>query len=92
MTAQHVVISGCSGAGKSSLLSELAKRGFATVEEPGRRILREELASGGQALPWIDQKAFLRRVLVMAMDDLNAAPRVSPVFFDRSLIDAASAD
>ncbi|GAB2176682.1 hypothetical protein DLREEDagr8_22400 [Dongia sp. agr-C8] len=45
-----VAISGCSGA-KSSLREELARRGPATAEEPGRRIVREETAHGGTALP-----------------------------------------
>ncbi|MPT22826.1 MAG: ATPase, partial [Starkeya sp.] len=39
---RFVVISGCSGGGKSTLLTELARRGFAVVEEPGRRIVAEE--------------------------------------------------
>ncbi len=47
-----VVISGCSGGGKSTLLAELARRGHAVVEEPGRRIVAQELARGGPALPW----------------------------------------
>jgi hypothetical protein len=33
---RFVVISGCSGGGKSTLLAELARRGQAVVEEPGR--------------------------------------------------------
>jgi predicted ATPase len=33
-----VVISGCSGGGKSALLSEFARRGYRTVDEPGLRI------------------------------------------------------
>ena len=60
------VISGCSGSGKSSLLAELARRGFATAEEPGRRVVREELASGGDALPWINGIAFARRITALA--------------------------
>jgi predicted ATPase len=35
---RFVVISGCSGGGKSTLLAELGRRGHAVVEEPGRRI------------------------------------------------------
>jgi hypothetical protein len=38
-----VLISGCSGGGKSMLLIELGRRGYATVEEPGRRIVKEEI-------------------------------------------------
>jgi predicted ATPase len=44
---QFVVISGCSGGGKSTLIAELGRRGYPVVEEPGRRIVKEELASGG---------------------------------------------
>ena len=87
-----VVISGCSGGGKSTLLAELARRGYATVEEPGRRIVREELASGGGALPWVDAVAFARRAIQMALADLDGARGLEGwVFFDRGLIDAASA-
>lgn len=86
------IISGCSGGGKSTLLAELARRGFATVDEPGRRVVREELASGGTALPWIDAIAFARRITAMARADHEAARDWhGPVFFDRGLIDAAAA-
>ena len=89
---RFVVISGCSGGGKSTLLAELAQRGHATVEEPGRRIVREELESGGDALPWVDAIAFLRRAVQMALADLEGAGRLEGwVFFDRGLVDAASA-
>jgi predicted ATPase len=47
---RFVVISGCSGGGKSTLIAEFGRRGYAIVEEPGRRIVKEELANGGSAL------------------------------------------
>ncbi|GAA3109235.1 AAA family ATPase [Rhizobium viscosum] len=87
-----VVISGCSGGGKSTLLEELSRRGHATVEEPGRRIVREELAGQGAALPWVDPAAFARRAIAMACEDRKLAEiRSGWTFFDRGLIDAASA-
>ena len=74
------------------LIAELARRGFATVAEPGRRIVAEELAGDGAALPWVDPAAFARRALAMALADrAAAAPLPGPVFFDRGLIDAAAA-
>jgi predicted ATPase len=89
--SQFVVISGCSGGGKSTLLVELAMRGCAVVEEPGRRIVREELSSGSSALPWLDTGAFLRRAIAMSLTDLSsAATHEGWVFFDRCLIDAAA--
>jgi predicted ATPase len=88
---RFVVISGCSGGGKSTLLNELGRRGHAVVEEPGRRIVKQELASGGSALPWIDGIAFVRRAIAVALDDRTAASsRSGWVFFDRGLIDAAA--
>lgn len=87
-----VVISGCSGGGKSALLAHLAERGYGTVEEPGRNIVREELSRGGTALPWSDAAAFARRALDMAVSDYRkAALRKGIIFFDRGVIDAAAA-
>ncbi|WLP53293.1 AAA family ATPase [Agrobacterium fabrum] len=88
---RFIILSGCSGGGKSTLLAELARRGFATVEEPGRRIVIEETRNGGTALPWIDIQAFARRAIAMALEDRRVTPKEGLVFFDRGLIDAASA-
>lgn len=89
---RSVLISGCSGGGKSTLLGELGRRGHAIVEEPGRRIVRQELESDGAALPWIDMAAFARRAIEMAIADHAAARgQAGWTFFDRGLIDAAAA-
>jgi predicted ATPase len=86
------LITGCSGGGKSTLLAELRVRGRHVVEEPGRRIVRQELETGGQCLPWVDPEAFSRRAIRMALADRVAAgAHPGWVFFDRGLIDAASA-
>ena len=89
---RFVVISGCSSGGKSTLIAELGKRGYAVVDEPGRRIVKEELARGGSALPWVDGVAFARRAMAIALADRAAAGSLDGwVFFDRGLIDAAAA-
>jgi predicted ATPase len=90
-TNRFVVISGCSGGGKSSLIAELVRRGYSAVEEPGRRIVQEELQRGGSALPWVDSRAFLDRVYALALADHAAAADLEGwVFFDRGLVDAAA--
>jgi predicted ATPase len=66
------------------------------VPEPGRRIVAEELAGDGAALPWTNPAAFARRALAMARADLASAAGTAPagtgpIFFDRGLIDAAVA-
>jgi predicted ATPase len=89
---RFVVISGCSGGGKSTLLAELAARGFAVVEEPGRRIVKEELESAGAALPWVNLSAFAQRAIDVAIADRSAiAANEGWTFFDRGLVDAAIA-
>ncbi|WP_220814330.1 AAA family ATPase [Pseudomonas paralcaligenes] len=92
-TSQFVILSGCSGGGKSTLLAELQRRGYDVIEEPGRRIVQDELRNGGQALPWVDMVGFLRRVIQQAQDDHANAQRNSSqwVFFDRGLVDAVAA-
>ncbi|MEO6014884.1 MAG: AAA family ATPase [Devosia sp.] len=90
--SRFVIISGCSGGGKSTLLDELARRGHATVPEPGRRVVREEQANGGSALPWADTRAFVDRIMAMAKADYAAASgNPGWTFFDRGLFDAVSA-
>jgi predicted ATPase len=87
-----IIISGCSGGGKSTLLAELRRRGFSTVDEPGRRIVAEELDRGGNALPWVDAVAFCRRAVEVSLADRAIADASARwVFFDRGLIDAIAA-
>lgn len=92
MSDRYVVLSGCSGGGKSSLLAELQRRGHSVIDEPGRRVVKAELQAGGAALPWVDIAAFARRAIEVSIGDHNSA-RALPgwVFFDRGLIDAAAA-
>lgn len=74
------------------MLAELKARGHAVVEEPGRRIIAEETATGGTALPWVNLASFLHRAIEVALSDHTAAASHDGwVFFDRGLIDAASA-
>jgi predicted ATPase len=63
------------------------------VEEPGRRIVKQELAGKGSALPWVNGAAFAQRAIELAVADRRtAADRPAGwVFFDRGLVDPAAA-
>lgn len=90
MTVDHfVMISGCSGGGKSTLLAELGRRGYTVVAEPGRRIIAEARAGTGGALPWEDPAAFARRAMAMSVADYQTSSGLT--FFDRGVVDAAVA-
>jgi predicted ATPase len=88
MPLRRIVISGCSGGGKSSLIDGLASQGFDTVAEAGRIIVRQELDTGGQALPWIDPKLFAERLAALAFEQFNSVAELDGlVFFDRSILE-----
>ena len=92
LNSLHIILSGCSGGGKSTLLAELGRRGFPGVPEPGRRIVEDELRKNGTALPWVDLTAFAKRAIDIAVDDRKRASDKSGwVFFDRGLVDAVVA-
>lgn len=86
---RFVMISGCSGGGKSTLIEELARRGHAVVREPGRRIIADVRAGRAGALPWDDPAGFARHALAMSIADHQAAHGLT--FFDRGVVDAAVA-
>ena len=89
---KRIAISGCSGGGKSSLIDALAKRGYSTFSEPGREIVREQLATAGDALPWLNSSAFIELCLARATSFYEQAEEEQGiVFYDRSIIDALSA-
>lgn len=92
MAPKLVVISGCSGAGKSTLLGALAARGHAVFEEPGRRVVKAELASGGEGLPWVDAAKFASLCIELGLQQHAVATVGEGVaFFDRSIVDAFNA-
>lgn len=86
------VVTGCSGSGKSTLVAALAECGERVVEEPGRRIVREQLATGGDGLPWSNPQRFAELCAARALRDFDRhAPTGRRTFFDRGLVDVASA-
>lgn len=90
-SGRAVVLSGCSGGGKSTLLAALARRGFPVQQEAGRQIVREQMHIGGDALPWLDAGGFVELAAARTMHFFNRAALPSgPMFFDRSLVDLVS--
>ncbi len=90
--SNYVVISGCSGGGKSTLLSELASRGYSVVPEPGRQIVKEQIAINGDALPWVNLNKFLELALSRYIFQFNSQKEEDLIFFDRGIIDALQLD
>ncbi len=85
---RRIVLTGGPGAGKTSLIQALERRGLSCAPESGRAIIQGQVKVGGTALPWADREAYAR--LMLAMDSrIHAAAGVlsGPVFFDRGVPD-----
>ncbi len=86
----YFVISGGPGSGKTSIIDRLAARGFATVAESGRAIIREQAEIGGTAVHGGDAAAFGELMLARGIEDFRRmASADEPVFFDRGIAELA---
>lgn len=89
---RFVVLSGCSGGGKSTLLAALSRRGHAVYPEPGRQVVKEQRLIGGDALPWADMGGFVALTVSRSVHFLvTAAASDGRAFFDRGIVDQAAA-
>ncbi|KRA56264.1 ATPase [Caulobacter sp. Root655] len=85
---RRIVVTGGPGAGKTSLIDGLERRGLPRAFEAGRAIIQDQVQTGGTALPWADRKAYAR--LMLSLDSRvhdHAALLAGPVFFDRGVPD-----
>lgn len=83
----RVVISGGPGAGKTALLDELSRRGFACVAEVARRLIQEQVRDGGDALPWGDRARYCELMLTRSIESFRENDSMVVTFFDRGIPD-----
>lgn len=82
------VITGGPGSGKTILLEALQRAGYARTVEAGRGIIQDQVAIGGQALPWNNRTLFAELMLSWDMRSYRDAAQLNgPVFFDRGVVD-----
>jgi len=83
------VFTGGPGVGKTTVIRHLQALGELVVEETHRAVIREQVAAGGSAVPWIDQDAYAR---LAAARDIAIFERMAGetrrVFFDRGIMDS----
>lgn len=54
----YFIFTGGPGAGKTTVVEHLRIRGFSTVEESGRKIIKQQVLSNENAVPWLDRQKY----------------------------------
>lgn len=81
---RRIIITGGPGAGKSSLLEALRRKGYACQEEAARRVILQYY--GQNCTPWGDRQSFIREVSAQIEKDLQE-PICGLTFCDRGMLD-----
>jgi predicted ATPase len=85
------LFTGGSGAGKTTVIEELARLGYMVMPEVARNIIKEQNAIGGNATHLGDRNAYFEFMLKNSIRDFEMAlPLEEPVFFDRGIPDLIS--
>ena len=87
MSNRRVIFTGGPGAGKTTLFTALAARGYACVHDSARAIIQDRLRRGLSARP--DPAKFAAAILRMDVERYRQAPTEADlVFLDRAIPDA----
>lgn len=84
------VITGGPGFGKTILIEKLHELGYPIGGEIARQIIADQLAAGGDLLPWKDRSGFEKLVMKGRIDFLNSVDNHKIAFSDRGLPDQAA--
>lgn len=81
------IISGGPGAGKTTLIDELRRRGYTVSDEVSRKMIMQEVELGSDCLPWKDIACFSDKVLDDMLIALGSSSSSLLTFFDRGIPD-----
>lgn len=89
-TDYFYIITGGPGVGKTSVIHELNNYGFQTVPEDARKIIKEQIHSKGEALPWKNKALYANLMLKASVKSYNTMLAIESsdiTFFDRGIPD-----
>lgn len=85
-----IIITGGPGSGKTTLLDELQKNNYKYVPEVAREIIKKQISSNGDALPWGNVTKYRDLMLEQSIESYLSAltnPSSQLLFFDRGIPD-----
>lgn len=80
------VITGAPGTGKTTIVEHLKKIGYSCKEEISRKIISEQIAKNGEALPWKNLNLFSKKVFDLRKKQFLKS-KEKLCFFDRGIVD-----
>lgn len=84
----YYIFSGGPGGGKSTVLNILEEMGYLTVPEVARNIIRNQVRTNGDAVPWDNTVRYSKLMLLHSVVDFEEFMHVDKsCFFDRGIID-----
>jgi predicted ATPase len=84
---QIYIITGGPGFGKTELINELRQSEFRCSDEFARKIIEENIISGGEILPWKNTGLFQLEVLKQRIEFFESVPENTIAFADRGIVD-----
>ncbi|MDY3069332.1 MAG: AAA family ATPase [Parabacteroides sp.] len=82
------IFTGGPGSGKSTVLEILKNMGYLTVNEVAREIIKKQVWTGGDALPWMNTVRYANLMFFKSILDFEEFAHVDKTcFFDRGIID-----
>ena len=82
------IFTGGPGSGKSTVLETLKNMGYLTVNEVAREIIKNQVKTDGDALPWKNTVRYSNLMLLRSIVDFEEFVHIDkPCFFDRGIID-----
>lgn len=85
------VFTGDPGSGKTTVLNLLQNNGYITVPEVARDIIKKQIDTHGDAVPWGNNIRYSHLMLMRSIVDFEEHFHMEkPCFFDRGIIDEKS--
>lgn len=86
------VITGGPGVGKTTLLNALKSHNCEVIPEIARRLIKEQQASNGEALPWKNKVLYMNLMFNRSIESFKQTEekynKSIPIFFDRGFLDS----
>ncbi|ROV60278.1 ATPase [Vibrio ponticus] len=82
-----IIITGGPGAGKTSLINQLAQQGYQTFSEVSRDLIEQQAQLENGILPWHDLPGFAALCLTLMGEQKQQAAQYPVAFLDRAIPD-----